>query len=335
MTLVHSLLVLVAGAAVVTAGSAVISHRADQRSARAEEAHPPSGQILDVGGKQVHVLVEGEGPDLVLLHGAGGSLRDFTFDLVGRLSDRYRVIAFDRPGHGHTDRLGPDGTASVAIPGESPQDQAALLRAAANQVGITRPILVGHSYGGSVAMAWALAAPAETAGLVILAGVTMPWPGDLRRSYYVNASAIGARTVVPAISALASEGQARMVLRAVFAPQAVPDGYAAHFGLPMSMRRDQLVANARQVIELRPHVVEMSEQYGRLALPVELIHGDTDQIVPLDTHARRAEPLLQDVRLTVLDGVGHMPHHAAPSEVVDAIDRIATRTGLGAAGAAQ
>ena len=46
----------------------------------------------------------GEGPDVVLIHGAFGSLRDFTFDLSDRLSERYRVIAFDRPGLGYTDR---------------------------------------------------------------------------------------------------------------------------------------------------------------------------------------------------------------------------------------
>ena len=103
----------------------------------------------------------GSGPDLVLIHGAGGNLREFTFDLAGQLTDRYRVIAFDRPGHGWTDRLpGYGGLGSTK--GESPMEQAALLQKAAAKLGVQRPIVVGHSYGGAVALAWGLSQPEDT-----------------------------------------------------------------------------------------------------------------------------------------------------------------------------
>ena len=55
---------------------------------------------MTVEGLRIHAVVAGSGPDLVLIHGASGSARDFTFGLLPELADRYRVIAFDRPGHG-------------------------------------------------------------------------------------------------------------------------------------------------------------------------------------------------------------------------------------------
>ena len=314
-------LAFAAGAVIVAALTVGASLRAAQRAALAEDRFPPVGTLVEVSGGRVHAIVAGAGPDLVMIHGAGGNARDFTHRLVPMLARDYRVIAFDRPGHGYTDAGDPDLYLT-------PQSQAALLQEAAAALGVTRPIVLGHSYGASVALAWALAQPDATAALVLLAGATMPWPGGLKASYHINASALGGATVVPLIAAFASEDQARDVLTAIFAPQDVPEGYVDHFGLPLSMRRETLRANARQVTHLRPEVVKMSAMYPSLTLPVELLHGDADSIVPLDIHARPLSRRLPDARLTVMEGVGHMPHHADPAAVVEAVNRAAVRAGL-------
>ena len=114
---------------------------------RAASAYPPTGPLVPVAGTRVHAHVEGDAdaPAVILIHGASGNSRDFSFDLTGRLADRYRVIAFDRPGLGHTPALHGRG--------ESPFEQAALLDAAAEALGVERAVVVGHSFGGSVAMA--------------------------------------------------------------------------------------------------------------------------------------------------------------------------------------
>jgi pimeloyl-ACP methyl ester carboxylesterase len=327
MTLAASLAAL-AAITVVAAGAGTVGYRAADREAAARAAYPPSGRMLDVDGTQVHAWVSGSGPDVVLIHGAGGSLRDFTYALAPALAPRHRVIAFDRPGHGHTGH--PDGKhAGIwgAI-GESPQVQARLLRAAAAQLDVRQPIVVGHSFGGSVAMAWGVQAPDDTAGLVLLGGVSMPWPGGLSASYHVNGSGLGGATVVPMITAFAPQARIEAVLARVFAPQPVPAGYAAHFGLGLAIRRDTLRANARQVLALRPHVVEMSQAYPGLDLPVHLVHGDADTTVPLEIHSGPLSQLLPDARLTVLPGAGHMPHHADQAATIAAIDDVARRAGL-------
>ena len=99
-------------------------------------------------------------------------------------------------------------------------------------------------------------------------------------------------------------------------------------GTGLTLRRASLRANARQVNTLRPHVVEMSKRYPTLDLPVELVHGDTDDTVPLDIHSQPLSALLPDANLTVLPGIGHMPHHVAPEAVTAAIDRAARRAGV-------
>ncbi|MBY5988732.1 alpha/beta fold hydrolase [Roseovarius atlanticus] len=294
----------------------------------AEETHPPLGRFVEVDGTRVHVWVEGSGPDVVLIHGAGGNLRDFTFDLAKRLTPRYRVIAFDRPGLGYTERLpGYGGVGSTE--GESPREQAALLQKAAAQIGVRRPVVVGHSFGGAVALAWGLNAPQDTAALVLLAGVSNPWPGELGTFYNVTGTALGGAAAVPLITALASEERIERSIEGTFAPQRAPKGYSEYLGPGLTLRRETLRANGQQVLGLRPHIVAMSQQYrDRLRMPVEIVHGDADKTVPLHVHSIPLSKQLRRGTLTVLEGVGHMPHHVRPQATVAAIDRAAARAGL-------
>lgn len=301
---------------------------AEMREREAREEHPPLGQLLEIDGTTVHAWVEGAGPDVVLIHGAGGNLRDYTFDLAGRLTANYRVIAFDRPGLGYTDRLpGYGGLGDTR--GESPLEQAAFLQKAAAALDVKRPIVVGHSFGGAVALAWALNAPDDTAGLVLLGSVSNPWPGELGTFYNVTGSAFGGAAAVPLITALVPQSRIEKGVRSVFEPQSAPDGYVDYIGASLTLQRQSLRANGQQVLTLRPHIVEMSQRYrDELTLPVEILHGDADTTVPLDIHSEPLSKQLTNARLSVLPGVGHMPHHARPDETLAAIDRVAAKAGL-------
>lgn len=313
-------------AAIVTVAgcAAFVDNRADRRESDWQDRYPPQGRLIAVEGRNLHVheagRPAGSAPDVVLIHGANGNLRDFTFDLVDRLAPDFRVIAVDRPGLGWSDSWG----AAEA----DPQFQAQLLRQALGaELGLRNPIVVGHSYGGAVAMGWALEAEAETAGLVILGGATQPWEGNLGLGHRLQSGPLGGvgRSV---IAGLISERTARGALSTIFSPDPVPSGYAAHFGVGLAMRRDQRAASTRQVDALRDHLTRMAPQYPGLTLPIEALHGSRDTIVGLEIHSRRLAAEVASVRLTVLDDVGHMPHHARPEETVAAIHRIAERAGL-------
>jgi pimeloyl-ACP methyl ester carboxylesterase len=312
--------------AVALAGCGVLlDGRATSRERAAEAAHPPEGAFVAVGGRQVHYIQRGRGPDVVLIHGASGSTRDFSFGFVDRLATRYRVTAFDRPGLGFTDRASDAFGGALNTAAESPAVQAAMLAAAARELGIVRPVVLGHSYGGAVALAWGL--DHDPAALVVVAGASNPWPGGLGALYNVNASALGGAGVVPLITAFAPDDRAARVIDSIFAPQPAPPGYADHIGVGITLRRETLRANARQVNSLRPHVVAMAARYPTLGLPVEIVHGDLDTIVPLAIHSEPLSRQIPGARLTVLPGIGHMPHHAAPEAVEAAVDRAVARAG--------
>ena len=311
----------------VIAVIALTQWRAHVREAGAEAAYPPIGEIVVVDGVPVHAYVAGSGPDLVLIHGASGNLRDFTFEFTKRLTDRYRVIAFDRPGLGWTGRL-PGNEGPWNAKSETPQEQAALLQKAADQIGIENPIVLGHSYGGAVALAWGLSRPNETAALVLVSAAAEPWPGDLGLLYQVTSSAPGGAVLIPLATAFLPRSAVDSSVTGIFAPQPAPPGYVDYVGAGLTLRRESTRANAQQVNGLRPHIVEMQKQYGTLTMPIEMVHGTSDTIVPADIHAK---VLVRDVpngALTMLPGLGHMPHHSDPAAVVAAIDRAATRAGL-------
>lgn len=305
----------------------LVQWRVSTREKAAETAYPPSGQFVNANGTKIHLSIAGQGPDIVVIHGANGSLRDFTFDLVERLAPRFRVIAVDRPGLGWSER--PEGFGGAFNNrDEPPALQARLLQAAADAVGVEDPIVLGHSYGGAIALAWALERPEQTAGLVLVGAASNPWEGELGFLYQMNASLFGSAIAIPLITAFVPRATIEDAVTAVFAPQNAPEGYMERFGTEMTLRRKTMRANAQQVNSLKPYVTEMSARYPTLTLPVESVHGTQDDTVPLRTHA---EPLTRQIPgavLTRLEDVGHMPHHTNPEVIIAAIDRVTARAGL-------
>ena len=294
--------------------------RANVREVRARTDFPPEGQFVEVDERRVHAVVQGNGPDLVLIHGLTGNTRDFTFSLAGQLAETYRVIIFDRPGLGWSDRL-PRGQEGIT-------DQARHLQAAATKLGAEQPLVLGQSYGGSVALAWAVHHPEDIAGLVTLAAPSHVWDGPLPVFYKITSHPVGAALVVPLITAFVGAKRVTRAIEEVFAPQAMPAGYDTHFGAPLSLAREALRANAQHRVSLKSEIVALQSQYKNLTLPMEVLHGTADDIVFLSIHAERMVQDTQAAHLTVLEGIGHMPHHVAQEDVLAAVGRAAQRAGL-------
>jgi pimeloyl-ACP methyl ester carboxylesterase len=295
-------------------GLAGVTHwRASAREAAAETAFPSTGDFVTVAGKRLHYETRGTGPDLVMIHGASGSLRDLTFALRDRLTDRYRVTVVDRPGLGHSDPL---DEASLAA-------QARHVAAGVALLGVSDPVVLGQSYGGAVALAWALEGGPRA--LVLVGSPSLPWPGTLDPWYRVTSTAPGRALAIPLAAAFVPDAYVRSAITAVFAPDPVPPGYDDWLGTPLTLRRSALAANTSQVNALRSELVAMEPRYSTLTLPVELIHGTADTIVPLDIHSQPLSQILPNVTLTVIEGAGHMPHHSHPDTVIAAIDRAALR----------
>jgi pimeloyl-ACP methyl ester carboxylesterase len=271
----------------------------------------PIGQFITVNGARVHYKTSGHGPDIVLIHGASGNLREWEFGLRAALETRFTVTAFDRAGHGHSDAIAGGNTLAA---------QAAHLRAACAALGIRTPVLLGHSYGGSVALAWAL--QEKPPALLLISAPSLPWPGRLDPWYRVTNSRLGRSIVAPIAAALVPAAYVRRATNTVFAPQTAPPEYLQNFGAMLATRAHSLAANTAQVNALLGDIRSQMARYPALDTPCEMIHGDADTIVPLAIHSQKLAHILPRARLTVLQGAGHMPHHAHLDTVLAALSRL-------------
>ncbi|MAC82381.1 MAG: alpha/beta hydrolase [Rhodobacteraceae bacterium] len=309
-----TVLAIVLGVLVMGCGG--VLWRAARNEARAEAQWPPEGQFIEVDGLQVHAVVMGQGPDLVLIHGTGGNSRDMTLSLAPRLADRYRVIVFDRPGLGYTDA--PKTGTPIAV-------QARILSEAARRLGADRPIVLGQSYGGAVALAWAAYLPDRLSALVAVAAPSNPWSFDLPTLYKVTSHPVGKAIVVPLMTAFVPQAYVARTIAGIFAPQSAPKGYGENVGPGLTLRRASLRATGDQRRSLLREVTEMVQHYKAISVPVEIVHGDADTTVAPWIHSEKLVTQIDGAAYDILPGIGHMPHHVAEDAVIAAIDRAAER----------
>lgn len=294
---------------------------------RLETAHPPTGQFLEVQGVRLHVAVLGQhqdqgspgaDPAIVLIHGASGNLEDMRLALGERLALSHRVVLVDRPGHGWSSRPQSDDYAS-------PARQAELIVGALDQLGIRRAIVIGHSWGGAFATAFALAFPDRTAGLVLLAAVTHPWPANPgwynKLASFPFIGPLFLHTCVYPLGLLLVDRFSRKV----FEPQTAPADYVRRAAIRLVLRPKTFYSNARDLSLLESFVAAQVPRYVDLRVPTIIITGDCDTMVSPQINARALAATLPSAKLLLLKNVGHMPHHAAPEVVAAAIDELAGR----------
>jgi pimeloyl-ACP methyl ester carboxylesterase len=287
---------------------------------RTEVAHSPSGRFVELEGAKLHVLELGAAASadqlpIVLIHGASGNLEELRLAIGQRLAASRRVILLDRPGHGWSER--PGGVADA-----SPARQAALIAAVLDRIGVARFVLLGHSLGGAVASALALAFPTRVVGLVLLAPVTHPWKGGL--TWYnavLSTPVLGpifAHTIaVPLALLLLKRG-----IASVFAPQPPPADFVRRAAIRLLLRPAQFLANAQDIAALKPFVAAQAPRYGEIGIPTVILTGTADTTVSPRIHARAIAAVIPQARLIMLTGIGHMPHHVATDAVIAAVAQL-------------
>jgi pimeloyl-ACP methyl ester carboxylesterase len=309
---------LATGAAVVVglAAAALVNNRAARK---AERDHPPTGKFLEIDGCRLHYVEQGQGEPLVLLHGNGSMIQDFkSSGLMDLAAEQYRVLAFDRPGYGHSDR--PRTSTWTA------DLQADLICKALQRLNIERALVLGHSWGASVAVALALKHPAMVRGLVlasgyyyptlradtiVLSGPAIPVIGDVIRF-----------TIAPLLARLIWPG----MLRKIFGPRSVPAKFAGGFPKEMALRPSQIRAAAAESALLVPAALSHCDDYAALKMPVTIIAGADDRLIDTDEQSARLHRDVVQSEFGSLAGEGHMIHQTATASVMAAIESTAARS---------
>lgn len=289
------------------------------KTRQVENAHPPRGRFVTVDGVRLHYLERGAGPALVLLHGVGVLAEDFAASgLLDKAAGHYRVIAFDRPGYGYSER--PRSRLWT------PQAQARLIHHALQALGVEQAIVVGHSWAALVAASMALEVPDFVRGLVLLSGYyypsvradvplmappAVPVAGDLLRT-----------TVLPPAMRMLW----RPMMKLAFSPMPIP---AAFDAIPpwLFVRPGQLRADGADYALMIPAAATLCKRYGEIAVPVVIVSGTQDKLVDPGAHSERLHRQIAGSELQLQPGVGHMTQHAHPDRVMAAIASVAGRAG--------
>ncbi len=291
----------------------------DRRLRRFANAFPPVGEFLTVEGTRLHYLSKGAGTSVVLIHGSDGVLQEFVLSILDRVAQAHRAVAFDRPGHGYSGR--PEGeplTLSL---------NARLLHGALLQLGMRKPVLIGHSYGGSVALQYALDYPDDVAALVLLAPAAYA-----QRSFgcplfsLPEVPLLGPllmRTVLVPVGHLV----AAAVTGRAFAPDPVPEQYRKAMEA-YSLRPDQFRAFAEEIRRLTEGLDAMRSRYDQIRLPVTIVAGDADRVTELAKHGRTLHRAIPQSTLVVFSGTGHQVHHKHAEAILDAVQDVVGRAGI-------
>ena len=284
------------------------------RVRKTQREHPAMGRFVTVDGVRLHYIEKGEGPPVILLHGNAVTAEDFdTSGVLDLLAKRHRVIAFDRPGFGYSDR--PHGSAWSA------RAQADLLRDALVILGVNRPIVLGHSWGAAVALALALNHPTAARGLVLLSGYYYPtWRADVLLSAPPAIPILG-DLLRYSISPIFGRLVQPLLLKGMFAPLPVPARFANGSSPNMSIRPGQIRAESQDGVAMIPGAFAMRHRYQELRIPVVIMAGTKDRVVSAKQPARLHAQIPHSV-LRLVPDIGHMLHYAVPEKVAEAIEEV-------------
>ncbi|HEX6650335.1 MAG TPA: alpha/beta hydrolase [Pyrinomonadaceae bacterium] len=261
-----------------------------------------------------------------MIHGNAGSVEDFEFGAADVLSSHYHVVAVDRPGHGRSERPKDNG-ASV-------ENQARLLHEVLASLQITRPVLVGHSWGAALALSYALQYPADIAGLVLIAPAAYPDSGESRFIRVVAEAPLVGDVALLAGKTLLGKHILSVMLQRAFYPQPVPRAYVT-LATASWLGRKQLKAYLEDESRLNASLDKMSKRYPQIAAPVVIVTGDRDQIVSAKDNAYRLKAAIPNARVITLKDTGHEIPQTDPESIYEALSLITSPTKLADASADQ
>ncbi len=311
MNLTHTLCsVLVALILVLIAWTAYGQWRINHR-------YPAVGQFITVEGVRLHYVQAGKGPAIMLVHGASSNLNEFTTSLLPHLAKKYQVIAFDRPGFGHSER--PSGEWM------DPGRQAELMLKAVAQLGMAKPLVIGHSWAGSVVNAALVHYDEQISAGVSLAGVAGHWAGPLNWTYRVgDLPLIGPLFAWTLVYPL-GQFMLHTGLGQVFTPNGVPEHQVEKTALALALRPQSYQHNVRDMNNSNEYLQLLSVHYDQIQKPLLVIHGEKDELVPYWNHGRRLLKVVPFIETVLLANAGHAPHHTHTDAVVAAVDEFYQR----------
>lgn len=294
---------------------------ATQVRARAIEAKTPNiGELTDIGGYSLNALhipagPEADLPPIVFIHGASGNLRDQAGAFLEPLRGRAELLFVDRPGHGYSERGGPEN--------DTPDGQANAIARLMEKKGIERAIIVGHSFGGAITASFGVLHPEKVEGLVFLAAATHPWPGGVDWYYHVASAPVIGPIFCHTLALHAGMMRIAAATDHVFAPNPRPATYVEDTAPALVLRPSAFRSNATDVAGLHAYVTGFAPRYREIMKPTVVITGDSDKIVLEEIHSKGLARDIAGSELVWIAGLGHKPDYIVTEIAIAAIETVA------------
>jgi len=268
-----------------------------------------TGRMMRLGDTTVRVIEHpGADPAIVLIHGLPGTAQDFD-DVTAQLRGRH-TIAFDRPGFGFS-----SGDYHPLA------EQLTTIRQLIESLGSSRVVLVGHSYGGTLALAYAERRPQDVRGLVLVDAAA----GGAHSDAFTRAQSHLVQVLSwPVVQPLADVTFSQLLRTAsakagdaqAFDPGDVDQTHEDHL-LALNMQPEDLDAYADEQLHADDVIAEVDRGLSRIAAPAVVIHGVGDKLIE-PQHGRRLAAQLPHARLRMVSG-GHMAPYVHPAVVAAAV----------------
>ena len=308
---------VVAAVSILLLVTGYLMHVTRRISRQAEKLVPAAGQRITVDGHDVHYVESGAGRPILMIHGLGGHLHHMRRPLMEAFGDDYRLIAIDRPGSGYSTRPRGDGRLS---------QQADFIARLIDAMQLERPLVVGHSLGGAIALAMALRHPDKISGLALISPLTHHYsevPPEFAPLHIPNP--VVRRLIANTVAVPMSARNAPRTLDFVFGPQKPPVDFAVAGGALAGMRPSHIYATSTDLVALRHDLADFETRYGEIELPVGILFGDKDRVLDYRRHGLSMRDKIDDLDLEIAEGVGHMPQYVVTGQVVAFVRRIAGR----------
>jgi len=288
---------------------------------QAEKKLPPRGRFIEVDGARIHYLDEGTGPTLLLVHGLAGQMHNFTHSLLGKLTRDFRVVVLDRPGSGYSTR---PRQASATM-----SAQARMISRFCQELKLGRPLIVGHSLGGAIALALALDHPEQVAGLALLAPVThrperVPPPFD----GIAIASPLLRHLIAWTLATPLSIANRERALATLFGPEPVARDFAVRGGGLLNLRPCSFIGASADLMATQEELGAMPARYKDLTVPVGILYGTDDRILDPAAHGKGLAAKVAGADLELIEGGGHMILITSADHAATFVARMAQRVAV-------
>jgi pimeloyl-ACP methyl ester carboxylesterase len=285
-----------------------------------KQSIPKFGKTTVLQDAQIHWYEAGQGRPIIMLHGLAGNLRNFTYALTEKLDRDYRVIAIDRAGCGWSKR---SKSESATL-----QEQARIISEFIEQEQIEKPLIVGHSLGGAIALALALEYKNQISGLALICPVTQPVDKVPDIFRFLNISSPFLRFFVAhTFSSFIGILTRKNTFEIAFAPEPISENFSIRGGGDLALSSKAFIKTSEDLVFALSSASLLVGREQELDVPTKILFGEEDKIIDAKLHGEKFAKL-SGANIKILSGKGHMLPLTQPEECSTFIRNMMNETSI-------